>query len=237
MSNKKKKCKVCTHAKSSIIDKKLRNGDSVNSIHLLFGLSRNVLSKHRDNCLTALLMEDSKVKDAMVGDSLIKSVQEQIALVQKLIIACDEYLTDPDDPDKYFLGARGDEVDISYQEVDEENGRLLPGKQKASLQELIQKVESNGMYIVRGINIKHSDPRELLLKAITKLEGTAKFIFEGSQKLIEWEHKKRALDKVTTDGGTISFEKQIETITEKVTFAMKESNTEELSRLADLPEL
>lgn len=236
MADKRKKCKVCKHKKVALIDKKLRNGDSVNSIHKLFGVSRNTLSYHRDNCLTTLLMEDKEVQDSLLSDKLINQVNDQIALVQKMILACDDYLSDPEDPDKYYLGPRGDEVDIVYNEIDEETGRLLPSQRKATLQELLQSVES-GSYVVRGITHKHADPRDLLLKAIAKLETTAKFIYEGSQKLIEWEYKKQAMDKVSKEGGTISFEKQVETITERVTIAMRESNTEELSKLAELPEL
>lgn len=234
--DKRRKCKVCNHKKVALIDKKIRNGDSINSIHKIFSVSRDTLALHRDNCMSALLQEDKAIQESLVSDSLIHQVQAQIALVQKLILACDDYLTDPDDDSKYYLGPHGHEIDVTYQEVNKKTGGLLPSRQKATLQELIQAVEGDS-YVIRGITSKHADPRDLLLKAITKLEGTAKFIFEGTQKLIEWEHKKKALDKLAETGGTISIEKEIQTITEKVVVAFGKSNTVELSDLAGLPKL
>jgi hypothetical protein len=219
-----------------MINAKIRNGDSINGLYKLTGLSRNVLTKHKNECMSKIIATDSKSRDALVGDTLLKQVRDQIELVQKLVIACDEWLTDPDDPEKYFLGPRGQEIDITYSEIDPDTGRILPSQRKATLQEMIQAVESKG-YVIRGITNKHSDPRELLLKAIGKLEGTAKFIYESSQKLIEWEHKKKALDKLETEGGSISFEKQVEMITEKVTIAYNKGQSQELSELAGLPDL
>lgn len=238
---KKHKCKVCNSKRVVQINKKIRNGESLSSIEATYGISRSTLRKHKLNCMNALLTDqitqmEKSDKDDLIGEVLVKQVRSQIDLVHKLVEACDEWLTDPDDPEKYFLGARGDEVDIVYQEVDEATGRLLPSRQKATLQECIQKVASDG-FIIRGITNKHADPRELLLKAIAKLESTVKMINESTQNLIEWEHKKNALDKLSTEGGEISFEKQVNTIVERVTIAVKGSNTKELCKAAGLPKL
>jgi len=62
-------------------------------------------------------------------------------------------------------------------------------------------------------------------------------ILETTQAELENKYKKEALSKAAKDGGVISIEKQISQITERVTIAMKGSNSEELCKLAELPEL
>jgi hypothetical protein len=238
MAGNVKKCIVCNHKKVAQIEAKIRNGASLNSLHKLYGMSRNVLMKHKNVCMARLIADDNDTREALVGDSLIQQVQDQISMIHKLVKACDDYLTDPDDPEKYFLGERGDEIEVVYRTFDEETGRTSNMQRKASLQEMITAVESTNHYIVMSLNSKHSDPRDLLLKAIGKLETTSKFIMEASQKMIEWEHKKNAMERLSKEGVTsVTFEKQIDTITERVILARKESNTEELSRIAELPEI
>lgn len=237
MADKRYKCKVCEHKKAGQITTKIRNGDSINSLHKLYGLSRSALNRHKSECMVQLLAEDKATHESLIGDSLINQVKGQLDLVQKMIVACDEYLTDPDDPSKYFIGARGDEIDVVYRTYDKEEKKLSNMQKKSTLQNILDAINDDGNFVVMNITVKHTDPRDLLLKAITKLEATAKMIFESSQKLIEWEHKKKAIEKVANEGGTISFEKEVNLITERVIVAMAGSNSEELSRLAGLPEL
>ena len=232
---KRKTCKVCDSRNLVNINRMLLDGATIVSIENLYGISRNTLLRHKKECMGAMLMEVKESKK-LVGDSLVKQVEADIVLVHKLVKACDEWLTDPDDPTKYFLGPRGQEIDITYQETDPETGRLDKIMKKASLQEMMHAIESEGI-VIRNITTKQADPRELLLKAIGKLEGIVKMILETTQNEIENKHKRAAIDKASKDGGMISFEKQISQITERVTIAMKGSNSEELCKLAELPEL
>ncbi len=236
MAGIKGKCKICDSKKVSYINNKIVNGDSISSISRLYGFARDTIKKHKNVCISRLLQEVNEEKQ-LVGDSLVKQVEADIFMIHKMVRACDEWLTDPEDPTKYFLGPRGDEIEVVYQERDDETARLLPAKQKASLQELINTVEKGGGYVVRGINNRAADPRELLLKSITKLEGIVKMILETTQNEIENKHKRAAIDKAASEGSMISFEKQISQITERVTIAMKNSNSAELCKMAGLPEL
>lgn len=235
MSAKKGQCKICDSKSVSTINKMLLNGDTIAKIHHLFPFARGTITKHRDTCMAGMLQKINDKKE-IIGDSLVKQVEADIVLVHKLVRACDEWLTDPDDPSKYFLGPRGQEIDITYQETDPETGRLDKMMKKASLQEMIHAIEAGG-FVIRNITTKQADPRELLLKAIGKLEGIVKMILETTQNEIENKHKRAAIDKASKDGSVISFEKQISQITERVTIAMKGSNSEELCKLAELPEL
>lgn len=234
-----KKCKVCEHPKVDIINQQIISGDkSLSSLAKLYGMNRATLAKHRDNCLTGLMVKNEATKTALTEDILLKQVQSYMELVRKMILACDEWLTDPEDPTKYFIGARGEEIDVVYQEINPDNGRVDAVQRKATLQLLLDKIESSDRYIIRGVTSNHSDPRDLLLKAITKLENTVSLIHKSTQNLAEWEFKKKAMLKADgQDVNEISFEKQVETITEKVTVAFGKSNSDNLCKKAGLPEL
>ena len=118
------------------MNKQLLNGDSLNGIARQYGMSRDVIRRHKNECLSGLLQQANAEKQ-LVGDSLVRQVEADIGMIHKLVRACDEWLTDPDDPTKYFLGPRGEEIDIVYQETDEKTGRLLPTMRKATLQEML----------------------------------------------------------------------------------------------------
>ncbi len=234
-SKKRMKCKACKSKRVAQLNKRLLNGDSLNSISKLYGMSRDVIRRHKNECLSELLQETAE-ENQLVGDSLVKQVEADIDMIHKLVWACDEWLTDPDDPTKYFLGPRSNEVEVVYMDLDEKTGRQEKIPRKATLQELIDKAEQGGV-IIRSITTKQADPRELLLKSIAKLEGIVKMILETTQNEIENRHKRAAIDKAASEGSMISFEKQISQITERVTIAMKESNSAELCEKAGLPEL
>ena len=236
MKQRKRPCKVCEHKKSGEITMKIRNGDSMNSLYKLYGISRGALNRHKNECMVQLLAQDKEAKEALTSDTLIKMVTDQIEFVQKMITACDKYLTDPDNPDEYFLGPQAHEIEVVYNLIDLEKGTILPQKEKADLQSLMVDVECKGALSIKGFTSKQADPRDLLLKAIGKLEGTAKMIQDSTQKMIQWEYQKKAMEKASNEGGSISFEKQVQSITEKVTVAMGKSNSDELLKLAGLTE-
>ncbi len=240
MDTKRKTCKVCDSKRVVQINQMILRGDSIAKINKLYGISRTTITKHKRECIAEVLqtaLDERGEEKQLVGDTLIKQVEADIGMIHKLINACDEYLTDPEDPNKYFVGPRSNEIEIVYQGKDPQTGRLEKLTHKASLQEMIDVVENSDNFIVRNINIKQADPRELLLKSIAKLEGIVKMILETTMSEIENRHKRDAMDKAQSEGGTISFEKQIDTITERVTIAMRSSNTAELSKIAKLPEL
>jgi len=233
---KKVKCKICDSKKVAQINQKIVNGDSIASISKLYGFARDTIKRHKNLCISALLKQANDEKE-LVGDSLVKQVEADIFMIHKLVRACDQWLTDPDDPSKYFLGPRGNEIEITYMGKDKETGRQEKIPRKATLQEMIDVIEDEKIYVIHNITHKYADPRELLLKAIAKLEGIVKMILDTTMAEIENKHKREAIEKVEAEGGVISFEKQINQITERVTIAMKKSNTAELSKKAGLPEL
>lgn len=90
--------------------------------------------------------------------------------VNKLMAACDEWLTDPENPQRYTLDPRPEDVTVVYEvEVHTQNG-LQTLKRKKSLRELFDCLkdgqDDDGARFVGAVKgeYRHADPRELILK-------------------------------------------------------------------------
>lgn len=236
MARTKGKCKVCSSDQCGEITQRIRKKEPISQISTRYGFNRKILTRHKNECMVKMLAIDDKVKDELVSDTLINLVKENVAMVRKMIIACDSYMTDPDNPGQYFLGPQAHEIEMVYRQYDKK-GALLPNKEKCMLQDKIREIECSEQISVVSCNIKTSDPRDLLLKSAKKLEETAKMIMESTQRLIEFEAQKALMEQAKKKGGSVSYEKTVESMTEKVIVALKGSDTEKLSKLAGLPEL
>lgn len=99
--------------------------------------------------------------------------------MRKLYDACDDYLKDPANPDRYELGPRAWEIDIVYRTVEPDTDKMITRKE--SLDTLLLKLDEHG-YQPWEVRMKHADPRKLIVEtagAITRqLELMAKI--EGS---------------------------------------------------------
>lgn len=237
MSGTRRKCKVCNHRNLDQINQKLRNKDSISSISKLYGISRDTITKHSKQCIGALIVADKNIKELLAGEVMIKQIQLDMKMMHKMLMACDKWMTDPENPEEYFVGERGTEIEIVYHTMDED-GEPSRQRKKDTLQTLLNIIDSDGQYLRVDVNSKAADPRELLVKAATKLENTAKMIMDATQKQLEYEFKNQAMAKINKeDGVTMTVEEQVTTISKRVIIATKGSNSEELSKMAGLPKI
>jgi hypothetical protein len=94
-------------------------------------------------------------------------LEQALQRVNLLFDACDRWLRDAEDPSRYDVGPRAEEVSVVYVEAGYD-GR--PVRRKAPLSELLARVEGLDL-TVRLVEVKHSDPRDLLLKTAGRLQG------------------------------------------------------------------
>jgi hypothetical protein len=90
--------------------------------------------------------------------------------VNLLFNACDRWLRDADDPTRYDIGPRAEELRVTYEE--ERLGERTV-KRKATLAELLAEVNGSDRSPVRTVTMvetKHADPRELVLKTAARLQ-------------------------------------------------------------------
>lgn len=91
--------------------------------------------------------------------------------LSKLIKSCDEWLTDPDLPDKYFLGDRADEVYVVYTEEIPigDSGKTKTVRRKEKLQKMVDAVMDSPKYFgsqLEYVQTNRTDTRKLMLDAL-----------------------------------------------------------------------
>lgn len=129
-----------------------------------------------------------------------------ISRANLLMDACDDWLRDADDPDRYDLGARSDELEVTYEvEIETEQGGYRTLKRKKKLSELMACLEGEDEDGARFCGWKHgevkrADPRELILKTQQETRQTAALVADLITKLtnaqIMEDFRKAAIEEV-----------------------------------------
>ncbi len=186
-------CSVCDHPERTAVDRALVAGEAMRNVALRFAISFAALQRHKANHLPVVLAE-AKQRQAESHETHVAAVgvavQERTAAeeahaldvmeelgrcfqrVNLLFDACDRWLRDADDPTRYDIGPRADDILVTYME--QGNGDK-PTRKKDSLARLLALAEGGGVMIERW-DTKYADPRELVLKTAQQLTGQTQLL-------------------------------------------------------------
>lgn len=105
------------------------------------------------------------------GQAMLDRVENTIAYVQKMYESLNEYLSDPDDPNRYSLASRAEEVEVIYTKHILNNEGEIEGKTrgKALLQELLDRGLRDDEEVERIYSIRRVEPAKLLLETASTL--------------------------------------------------------------------
>lgn len=200
-------CTICKHKKRAQIDVML--ADSSIPLRAIVGkypsVSRMALTRHGSKCLTAIVRatKDSRaqlkhemkpLEDEAFTKAIAARAEEQAAIaitvegvvnrgfqcVLLLLDACDADLRDPDEPHRYNLNPRAQEIEVVYDEMQpgtETDARPKWARKKRTLQELLDLAFAGGnRKLVRDVPVTHNDRAALLLKATSELSAQTEFL-------------------------------------------------------------
>ncbi len=168
MISRGRKCSVCTHAEVDKINELLASGRPINEIASVYNdITEMSLGRHKKNHLPQTLIKSKEAQDIVQGDVVMNELKKCFERVNLLFDACDRWLRDPDNPSRYDLSPRTEDIKVIYEE-NGSNGK--PVRRKAPLSRILAKIEGAG-YLVQGWETKHADPRELILKTANRLQG------------------------------------------------------------------
>jgi len=178
-------CTICGHAQRGEIDKGCVSGETNRTLARRFACSEDALKRHRVSHVPALLVQAKQAEERKRASDLCAQVQTQqdredahaidvmtelrrcFQRVNLLFDACDRWLRNPDNPEQYDVGPRGEDVTVTYWEIDADGKRH---RGKATISSLIAKVDGSGLEVERWES-KHADPRELLVKVASQLHS------------------------------------------------------------------
>ncbi len=187
-----RQCSICTHPQRAEIDKALvRNTDTKREIAKRFGIGLSALYRHLDAHIgeviargqrvreertraqtTAIVEAHEAAQDAAALD-LADELRRALRRVNLLFDACDAWLRDPDDPSRYDVSARAEDIDVVYTEQQGER----EVRRKKKLSELLRIiVQRRAGVAVELVETKHADPRKLLLEAAAGLRGQLELV-------------------------------------------------------------
>ncbi len=98
------------------------------------------------------------------GPSFLEDLYKLRDRLNRLLDACDLWLTDPDTPGRYDIGLRAEEVTVLYTDSD---GR----RKRAPLSVLLQRVTDAGLSASASPRL--ADPRSLILRTAAEIRQTA----------------------------------------------------------------
>lgn len=163
-------CKICSHDQKLAIDAQIAAGKSYRSIASQYNFSDGSVTRHVKHCIPEALEAARQQEKTNSGLVVEDEVQKVFRRLNKLIDACDEWLTDPIDPEKYTLEPRDNELQIIYFDPNDIDQNGNPKRKRDSLRRLLEKIEGE-RYEVLKIESKHADPRELVVKTAAQIGG------------------------------------------------------------------
>jgi len=179
-------CTVCSHPERATIDKALvAVQNPYRAIARQYGLSKDALLRHKADHLLAEIVAAWQEERQGNGLELAGEVRGWMTTIGKLLRACDEWLTDPDDHTRYDLSPRASELMVHYEEQDvTPQGRPLVVRRKARLSDLLKRAEAgSGDITITLVEHKAADPRKLLLDTTKTLEGHLRLVAEIAGKV------------------------------------------------------
>ena len=166
-------CKTCQHPQREAIDRAIvSRSASIRHIAAQYGISPQAIIRHEDEHLPqALIVYEREKRNgalAIAGEIFHTNVKRR-SLAQD---ACHRWLTDPENPAQYDLGARSEEVTVTYEDLDvDEAGRPVKARRKARLHVLLKGLREEHGIRVTGFETKFADPRRLLTDYSNALRG------------------------------------------------------------------
>lgn len=164
-------CKICRHAQKLEIERVIAGGQTFRRIASQFSISEAAVRRHVGKCIPLMLQElraaQKKARAIIVEDE----VTRVFTRLYKLLDACDEWLTDPDDSEKYSLGARASELTVIYDDLADVTSKGHPKRKSDQLSRLLARLEKNGKIEAFAVTSKHADPRDLIVRTAAEIKA------------------------------------------------------------------
>ena len=163
------------HPKKKAIVKDILRGVPDHTIALKYDISDMNVRRYRNGKLMKLCAE-VLAEDKNDAEQLLTRVEPIIRKVEMMFEAFDEWLKDPENGSKYFIGPRSEEVLVVSTHIEEDSrGNEKTIKEKHPLSYWITKIEGKGEEIM-SLQWLSQDPRALFLKTAETLTKQLDFL-------------------------------------------------------------
>lgn len=165
----KRTTEIDKHPQKEKIIKAVIKGVPFSEITERYGIPKSTMCDYMRDKLIPKIAKHEAERDMKDSKFVLSEIASIMSKMKKMYDACDEYLTDPDNPDKYSLLPRAWEMDVKYldyRNVPEDNPK--PVQKSMTLQALIDEMRGQQKELVE-IKYKHHDPRKVITETATVL--------------------------------------------------------------------
>jgi len=166
------RCSICKLTNVKQIDSRIKRGESLRYIALQeLNDERRFMSvqRHTENCLqlkVSALIEQRKIEAAIDFE---KELADAFFSVKKQVLALERWLSDPDDPERFSLEPRADDLLVIYQDNNDLTQQGDAKVKKATLKQLLLDIaEKKPWDFVQVVNQQY-DNRKLYLETMKTL--------------------------------------------------------------------
>lgn len=159
------------HPKRTAIVRALVRGAPFSELARKYRVSKASLSRFLNRELLERAAAAAAERRRLDGENALETIQWVFDRMRKLYDACDEYLSDPRNPERYTLIPHAEELDVLYA-TDEPGAK--EGRSKAVLhRESLKTMLDRAMKACAGqaiqVKYKHTDPRKLILSTASEI--------------------------------------------------------------------
>lgn len=195
-------CTICRDPRRAEINEALATkAGSYRQIAERFSLNISTVFRHEKH-VPAYVAKGARLVDLSNAEKVGRLMEETASGAKRLYDACEEWLRDPENPEKYYLGPRGEDIWVLLEwttlDVD---GKAIRHRSKDLLHNIIQKIEDRTGRTVTNTSWKHADPRELILKASANLKDLIDTIVK-----IQAEAREQRRENLMTDPTFIKYQ-------------------------------
>jgi ATP-dependent exoDNAse (exonuclease V) beta subunit len=159
-------CTVCAHPKRDEIEGQLVSQVGYRDIARQFSVSKDALARHMADHLPEALLRAQEAQGEAEAINVLRELSRCAARLNLLFDACDKWLRDANNPNRYDIGPRAEEIFVTYLEKGDDGRKI---RKKAKLSDLLAKIDKQ--HEVVSSETKHADPRELVLKTYDRIES------------------------------------------------------------------
>lgn len=157
------KSTIETHPKRKEIDAAIVAGESFRAIAARFKVSSSSVNRYIRGAFAENLARARQNREMDSGYFIFDQIAGALTKIHKMINAIDEWMTDPEDPEKYTLAPRASEIVVVYERLRAVDDKII--REKDTLQNLLSKLDSETPDDMISTQIKSYDVRKLMLEA------------------------------------------------------------------------
>lgn len=181
------RCTVCESPNRYEIDQALAaDSDSVRNIAKRYGVHYSAVHRHKGH-VNATALRAAEVRDLSLLEIVGDGFTEAVKRLRLLLDANHEWLTDPEDPDRYTLEPRANEVTVVYLE---RNAAGQEVRKRGDLQTLLDSIAEHKRVRPLYVETNRADPRLALLKAVDSFDRKLVTLLQASAEQREREQAK-----------------------------------------------